>query len=140
MGKTVNTSSITVSMGHQQRLYQAFVTSAPARLDTPSTVTLHAASLGEVRGLAADPIQLATEPSTTRARLVLVAATELAWQRARYRETRHILAPADPVLVGPDSLQRWLWQRLHSATGDTCPDRTTHHPPERRTPHKGRTP
>jgi hypothetical protein len=43
---------------------------------------------------------------------VLVDARELSWQRARCREHQHILAPADPLMVGLTTLQLWLWQRL----------------------------
>jgi hypothetical protein len=54
------------------------------------------------------------EPSTAAApaRLVLVDAIELSWQRARYREAGHRLFPADAVLAGSTTLQRWLWRRL----------------------------
>ena len=38
------TPSISVTIGRQTRLYFAFVTTAPADLDSPSTVTLHAAT------------------------------------------------------------------------------------------------
>lgn len=34
------------------------------------------------------------------------------WQRARYREGRHLFAPADPVMVGQDTLQRWFGSRI----------------------------
>jgi hypothetical protein len=42
---------------------------------------------------------------------VLVDALELAWQRAKYRGNQHLLLPADPALVGLNTLQQW-WQRL----------------------------
>jgi hypothetical protein len=77
-----------------------------------------------VCGLAADPIAVTTSQANSRARLVLVDSTELAWQRASYREKRHIFAAADPVLVGLNSLQHWLWQRLQAAITDNCADRT----------------
>jgi hypothetical protein len=47
-----------------------------------------------------------------------VEGTELAWQRARYREARHLFAPADPVLVGLNTLQHWLWSRIGSVAAD----------------------
>ena len=119
MSATAITPSIGVTIGQQMRLYHAFVTTAPAVLDAPSTMTLYVASLADVCGLAADPIAVTTSQANSRARLVLVDATELAWQRASYREKRHIFAAADPVLVGLNSLQHWLWQRLHSAITDT---------------------
>ena len=121
---TAITPSIGVTIGQQMRLYHAFVTTAPVVLDAPSTMTLYVASLADVCGLAADPISVNTSQANSRARLVLVDSTELAWQRARYREKRHIFAAADPVLVGLNSLQHWLWQRLHAAITDTCADRT----------------
>ena len=118
MRTTAITPSIAVTIGQQTRLYHAFVTTAPAALDAPSTMTLYAATLEDVFGLAADPIALNTSQANTRARLVLVNATELVWQRASYREKRHIFAAADPVLVGLNGLQRWLWQRLHAVSID----------------------
>jgi hypothetical protein len=39
---------------------------------------------------------------------------ELAWQRAKYRGHQHLLLPADPGLVGLNTLQLWLWQRLQA--------------------------
>ena len=36
------TPNITVTIGHHTRIYFAFVTTAPAELDSPATVTLHA--------------------------------------------------------------------------------------------------
>jgi hypothetical protein len=43
---------------------------------------------------------------------------ELAWQRAKYRGHQHRLLPADPGLVGLNTLQHWLWQRLQSPAGN----------------------
>src|SRR5262245_50683375 len=37
------TPNITVTIGHHTRIYFAFVTTAPTELDSPATVTLHAA-------------------------------------------------------------------------------------------------
>ena len=45
------TPSIEVTIGRQTRLYHAFITTAPAAYDAPSTLTLHAASLNDVAGL-----------------------------------------------------------------------------------------
>jgi len=108
------TPNITVTIGHHTRIYFAFVTTAPAELDSPSTVTLHAASFADVSGLAAEPITLDGTRSRMPARLVLVDAMELAWQRANYRGHQHTLWPADPGLVGLNTLQQWLWQRLQA--------------------------
>ncbi|MGE0123633.1 MAG: hypothetical protein AB7U25_11905 [Vicinamibacterales bacterium] len=112
MSDTSITPSIQVTIGRQTRLYHAFVTTAPAALDAPSTLTLYVGPLKDVAGLAVaehafEPAKLAT-PS----RLVLVDATELGWQRASCRAKAHRLMPADPVLVGFTTLQQWLWQRL----------------------------
>ena len=115
------TPSISVTIGRQTRLYFAFVTTAPADLDSPSTVTLHAATLSDVAGFAADPITCDTSKAKTPARLVLVDALELAWQRAKYTASHHALLPADRVLVGLNTLQHWLWQRLQAAAASEVP-------------------
>jgi hypothetical protein len=104
--------SIVVTIGRQTRLYHAFITSAPCRLDAPATVTLYASTLADVAVFGANEIALDAGRARSCARLVLVDATELAWQRARCREERHLLAPADAGLVGSSTLQQWLWQRL----------------------------
>lgn len=108
------TPSITVTIGQHTRLYFAFVTTAPADLDSPATVTLHASTFSDVVGFAAEPVSHATDRGRMPARLVLVDAMELAWQRAKYRGHQHVLLPADPILVGFNTLQHWLWQRLQA--------------------------
>ena len=108
------TPNITVTIGHHTRIYFAFVTTAPTELDSPATVTLHSAVLADVAGFAAEPITLDNTRARTPARLVLVDAMELAWQRARCRGNQHLLLPADPGLVGLNTLQHWLWQRLQA--------------------------
>ncbi len=110
------TPSIQVTIGRQTRLYHAFITTAPAALDAPSTLTLYAGPLGDVVGFAVDPITLDTTRVPTPSRLILIDTSELAWQRARCRSRAHRLAPADPVLVGLNTLQQWLWQRLQLPT------------------------
>ena len=110
------TPSIEVTIGRQTRLYHAFITTAPAALDAPSTLTLYAGPLSDVSGLAVDPVSLDTAKARTPSRLILIDTAELAWQRARCRPRGHRLAPADPVLVGLATLQQWLWQRLQSPT------------------------
>ena len=114
MRQVLITPSITVTIGRLTRQYFAFVTTAPADLDSPATVTLHAAPLVDVIGLAADPTSYDQIRARNAARLVLVEATELAWQRARYRGDHHLLLSADPELVGLTTLQQWLWQRLQA--------------------------
>lgn len=83
------TPSIAVTIGRQTRLYNAFVTTAPAAVDTPSTVTLYAPTRADVSGLAADDIRFDRYRARTGARLVLVDATELSWQRRRDGENKH---------------------------------------------------
>lgn len=121
MHDTVTTPSIAVAIGRQMRRYHAFVTTAPRTLDGPATMTLYASSQADVAGFAADADAFRATKPRDPARLVLVDATELGWQRARYRAHQHVLAPADAVLVGPSTLQHWLWQRLQAplrAVGD----------------------
>jgi hypothetical protein len=106
------------AIGHHTRIYFAFVTTAPTELDSPATVTLHAATFADVVTLAAEAIVFDSTLGTTPARLVLVDAMELAWQRAKYHGYQHRLLPADPGLVGLNTLQHWLWQRLQSPAGN----------------------
>ena len=108
------TPSITVTIGRHTRLYFAFVTTAPAELDSPSTMTLHASTFADVVGFAADPITHDERHGRTPARLVLVDAMELAWQRARIRGHHHMFQPADHELVSVTALQQCLWQRLQA--------------------------
>ena len=108
------TPRITVTIGHHTRLYFAFVTTAPADLDAPATLTLHASTWSDIAGLAADPLAFDAHHGRLPGRLVLVDAMELAWQRARVRGNHHLFVPADPVLVGLNTLQHWLWQRLQA--------------------------
>jgi len=114
------TPSIAVTIGRQTRLYHAYVTTAPAALDSPSTLTLYLSTLADVAGFAANPVTddardtRANGNARAEARLVLVDAGELAWQRARCRGNHHLFAQADPVLVGLTTLQLWLWQRLQA--------------------------
>ncbi len=111
------TPSITVTIGRHTRLYYAYVTTGSAQLDSPSTITLHAAAFCEVAGLfAADPITCDESRARTPARLILVNALERDQQRANYRGSPHRLLPADRVLVGLNTLQHWLWQRLQAST------------------------
>jgi len=105
-------SAVDVTIGGETRVYEAFVTTAPATLDKPSTVTLSESSFSEVAGWAADPIPFDVTFARTRARLVLIRSADLELQKAYYREGRYLLAPTDPVLVDANTLQHWLWNRL----------------------------
>ena len=75
-----------------------------------------AATFADVVSFAAEPITLDPSRAKAHARLVLVDAMELAWQRAKYRGHQHPLLSADPGLVGLNTLQHWLWQRLQAST------------------------
>jgi hypothetical protein len=114
------TPHVTVAIGQQVRLYHAYITTASARFDAPSTMTLYESTVTDLAGFAMDPDVLDTLGSRTSARLVLIDAVELAWQRARYAEAGHQLTAPDDVLVSLSTLQRWLWQRLKAPfTGDS---------------------
>ncbi len=113
------TPHITVTIGHQVRLYHAYITTAPATFDAPSTMTLYESTVADLAGFAIDPNGLDAFRSRTSARLVLIDAVELTWQRARYAEAGHQLTTPDDVLVSLSTLQLWLWQRLKAPfTGD----------------------
>lgn len=110
-------ASIVIAIGGHARLYHAFVTSAPGHLDAPATITLHGATLADIAVLADGEVAIDRADAHRRARLILVASTELAWQRARCRESRHLLTPADAGLVGAEALRNWLWRRLLGSFG-----------------------
>jgi hypothetical protein len=119
MRATAITPHITIAIGRQVRLYHAYITTAPATFDAPSTMTLYESTVTDLAGFAFDPDGLDTFRSNTSARLVLIDAIELAWQRARYAEAGHQLSTPDDVLVSLSTLQLWLWQRLKAPfTGD----------------------
>jgi hypothetical protein len=114
------TPNIEVSIGRELRLYHAYVTTAPVKLDAAATITVYAAPLSDVSGMAAAPMGLAADCAKTPARLVLVEGSQLEWQQARYREARHIFRRADPVLVGLD-LEHRLWNRICAPHPDLEP-------------------
>lgn len=111
MTNRMTTPHIEVTIGGQTRLYHAFITTAPAALDAPGTLTLYAGPFSDVVGLANDP-PMSKGRSDLESRLILIDSTELAWQRARCRSREHLLSSADPLFVGLTALQQWLWQRL----------------------------
>lgn len=111
MTNRLTTPNIEVTIGGQTRLYHAFITTAPAALDAPGTLTLYAGPFCDVVGLANDP-PIGNGRPDLESRLILIDSTELAWQRARCRSREHLLSSADPLLVGLTALQQWLWQRL----------------------------
>ena len=105
------TPNVSVTIGRHTRQYFAYVTTAPDLLDSPATLTLQHGPFREVIAFAAEPIPHESMWRTT-ARLVLVDAMELAWQRARYHGHNYLFLAADTRLAGPNTLQQWLWQRL----------------------------
>jgi hypothetical protein len=104
--------SIAVTIGSDTRVFCAFVTTASVRHDAPSTITLYSSTLADLAGLAAEDVRPEPSAAASPARLVLIDAIELSWQRSRYHQAGHRLLPADAVLAGPTVLQRWLWRRL----------------------------
>jgi hypothetical protein len=112
MNATSITPSIGVTIGRHTRLYYLYLTTAPAALDAPSTMTLSTAPLADLLELALDEMAFDPYRARTEARLILVDTTERSHQTRRCREHRHLCEPADPVLVGLNRLQQWLWQRL----------------------------
>ena len=111
------TPNITVTIGHHTRIYFAFVTTAPTELDSPATVTLHAATFADVVSFAAEPITLDPLPRRgTRRALCSWMRWSSPGNERKYRGQQHPLLPADPGLVGLNTLQHWLWQRLQAPT------------------------
>ena len=106
------TPRITVTIGGLTRLYLAFVTTAPAELDLPRTVTVDEGPFEDVIGFAADPVTADATRTHMAARVVLVESGDHAWQRATYRGHHHLFVAADRWLVSPEKLQSSLWQRL----------------------------
>jgi hypothetical protein len=113
-----HTPTIEITIGRELRLYHAYVTTAPPRLDAPATLTLHAAPLWDVLWMAAAFIALDSDRAKEPGRLVLVDDSQFEWQEAKYKEARHLFTPADPVLVGMNTLQGWLWNRLGAPHSD----------------------
>jgi hypothetical protein len=111
-----STPFVDVTIGDETRIYEAFITTAPVAFDRPSTLTLYESSFSYVAGLAANPIPFDQERGRTPARVVLIASKDRLYQRALYREGHHLLMPADPILVGRNTLQDLLWQRLGLAS------------------------
>ena len=115
------TPHITVAIGPQVRLYHAYITTASAAFDAPSTMTLYESTVSDLAGFALEPDALDGGRPKTSARLVLIDAVELSWQRARYAEAGHLVTTPDHVLISLGTLQHWLWLRL-KAPPTTHPD------------------
>lgn len=110
MFEVSTTPTIEVRIGRQTRLYHAFITTAPATLDAPSTLTLHAGVLKDVASLAVEDLPADVAATEVPARLVLIDTTELDWQRDRCKGQGYRLAIADAVVVGT-ALRFWLSRR-----------------------------
>ena len=110
------TPTLMVTFGRDTRLYFAFITTAPAGLDSPATITLRADTLLELSCYAQDPFSLDTTRSRYVSRLVLVDALQREWQCAKYEGNGHLLIAADPRLAGINTLQEMLWRLLLTAS------------------------
>lgn len=114
MRDLTTTPGLTVRIGSTTRQYFAYVTTAPVVFDSPATLTLQDGSFRDVIAFAGEVVPNDLVRQT--ARLVLIDALELAWQRAKYRGHHYLFVTADARLAGTNTLQRWLWQRLESPT------------------------
>jgi len=106
--------SITQHLYRHTRLSFTLVATAPAELDSPATVTLHASTFSDVAG----PCRKIRSRSTSVAAnspgdSCLSSRMVLSWQRAKYLGNQHLL-PADPGLIGLNTLP--LWRRLQAPT------------------------
>ena len=110
------TPSITVTIGHDTRQYLAFITAAPAELDSPTMITLRKDTLLELSCYAQDPFSLDTTRSRYAARLVLVDNLHSAWQCAKYEGNGYLLIAADPRMADFNTLQQLLWRLLLTAS------------------------
>ena len=116
---TTITPTIDVTIGGETRLFHAYITTAATNLDAPGTSTLTRGTIRELAGFCLEPDALGNQRSGAPARLVLIDATQLAWQRARYRQHGDQIGAVDPILIGLQTLQQWLWQRLRWSTDST---------------------
>lgn len=105
---------IVVAIGDELRTFRTFITSAPARLDAPSTMTLYESTPNDLARFAMSPDDVTPTRSGRLARLVLIDVTEEEWQHARYGEEGHRLVSPDHVMVSVRTLQLWLWRRLRT--------------------------
>jgi hypothetical protein len=112
------------TLGRCSRLFNLYLTTAPTALDAPSTITLHSATLVNIALLADVSLPLDAGDAQLVSRLVRVDSLELDWQRTQLRTGGYRLIGVDPFLFGPDSLEKWLRQRLHAALPDTFGNKT----------------
>lgn len=116
MAESFCTPSIAITIGRSSRLLHLYITEAATSSDAPSTITLHTAPFADLAGFAADQIDLSVPKAQLPGRLILVDSLQLDWQRTRCRQNGSRLIPADALLLGTATLERWLWQRLHHAS------------------------
>ena len=104
--------AVDVTIGGETRIYHAFITTAP--IDARRAVNSHAGriQLRERGGFAADPIPFDEHAREGSARLVLIGSTELDGQTRALPRRSVPVHTSRPVLVGLNTLQQWLWQRL----------------------------
>ena len=105
-------ASISVTIGRLECLYDAVITTAPATLDLPDTITLLADSLLELSCYAVDPFSLDTTRSKYAARLVLADTLKREWQCAAYEGNGHLVIAADPRMADFNTLQQMVWRLL----------------------------
>jgi hypothetical protein len=80
-------------------------------------VDVHASTLADAAVFAPNEVVIDGASAPSGARLILVDSAELACQRARCREQRHLLAPADGGLVDANTLQHWTVAALARVSG-----------------------
>ena len=73
---------VDVTIGGQTRVYHAFITTAPATLDGPSTLTLYESNFADVAGFAANPIPFDRALGRTARAAGAHWSTDLEWQRS----------------------------------------------------------
>jgi hypothetical protein len=109
-------ASISVTIGRLECLYDAVITTAPATLDLPDTITLLADTLLELSCYAVDPFSLDTTRSKYAARLVLADTLKREWQCATYEGNGHLVIAADPRMADFNTLQQLVWRLLLTAS------------------------
>ncbi len=111
--RDTNSPAVDVTIGGQTRIYHAYITTAPATLDGPATLTLYASTFADVIGWAANPIPFDQALGRTPARLVLIGSLELDMAAGASTARSDIcLHQRIQYLVSLTTLQHWLWHRL----------------------------
>ena len=105
------------TIGRHIRLYHAYITTAPAALDAPSTLALRTAPVADLLGLALDEIALNMYRAMTEARLILVDTTERSHQKRRCREHRHLCEPGRSCSRGSEQAAALAMATARGAAG-----------------------